>query len=84
MEQMQVIEEVCTKQRITQDTRTEAQRRYIERLKQQTLIEVYERKHRPPMHEREKWKFENIMSRIPNHLRPIIEEDYPKELRECY
>jgi len=81
---MQKKEEVYMKQPIARDTRTEAQRKYIERLKQQTLIEVYERKQKPPMHEREKWKFENVMSRIPNHLRPIIEEDYPKETRECY
>lgn len=75
-------EELCTKKFTTKDSRTKNQRAYIEKLKQKTLIMKMEEEAKPVFVTKEVQRIEQILNRLPNHLRPIIEEDYPREILE--
>jgi hypothetical protein len=75
-------EELCTKKFITKDSRTKNQRAYIEKLKQKSLIKQMEEQAKPACILKELQRIEQVLDRLPNHLRPIIEEDFPKEIVE--
>lgn len=79
MVQVQQKKEVCMKQCTVKDTRTDAQRRYIEKLKKRTLCP--EGNMRPFSITQEQLKYEQQIIKTPNHLRFVIDDLYPKETR---
>ena len=72
-----------TKESIVKDKRTPNQRKYIERLKKMTIDKSYlaDKRTRPSSGKCEQWKLEQQSLKVPNHLRYVLEEMYPKETR---
>ena len=81
MEQAQEKNETCTKQSTVQDTRTKAQREYLEKFKRKTLAILENKRSRPTSAMCENWKLDQQEKKVPNHLRYVLEEMYPKETR---
>jgi hypothetical protein len=83
MELEQTKETECTKKSTIKDNRTEKQREYIEKVKKRTIGNrtFHDNTNRPSSAKCEQYKLEQQIVKVPNHLRFVVEDMYPKETR---